>query len=343
MKSQNYEIIKRIIKKSMELKRDKKYPEAKQLLLDGLQKFPQNNFLKASLGELFLREKNFFESERLADEILHMDYENFQGLLLKGMIYYEKRYYKDALDFFLHAYSQKRTGYLSSYLVRTYLKLEQPEKALQVCQEWEEREPDNVYLKKLKARPLEALNKEEQAKKLYEEIRKDSGDGFAYREEIRLKLKDLPPEKAVRELEKIIKVKGEDESIHLHLQLARELEKLKNYREAVKHYKKVLEKEPGNPFVLKQLGFCYSRLKEYEKALECLKKAFELDPTDYYVRSSLLFCYRKLNRQTDAIKFFKKIINQNPDFKNLWGIVKKLEKEVTAANEDQGTDRSADD
>jgi tetratricopeptide (TPR) repeat protein len=54
----------------------------------------------------------------------------------------------------------------------------------------------------------------------------------------------------------------------------------KNYLQAIKLYKTVLENRPDHKASTNDLGLCYIGLKDYERALECFNKILEKEPKD---------------------------------------------------------------
>ncbi len=325
MPENQFEQVGEIVKEAVSLKKEDKLQQARQVLEAGLEDYPDHNFLKASLADLYTRLQRFQEASELAEEVLAADPGNYRGLTVKGMIAYRQRDYQEALDFFKQAYAGKKSGFIASTLIRTYLKLEKYSQALALCQEWQERKPDDVRFLKHKANVYEKMGKDKQAREIYDNyLEEEPEDKFAYKENIKLKLKDKEPAAAVRELRQLLKVGDRENNIHLHTLLAEELEKIEEYEEAVKEYKKALELKPGDQFVLKQLGFVLVEMDRREEALNYLKQAFRQDPSDYYVRSSLVSTFEKLGKYKEGIDYFKSIIKNNPSFKNLWGMVKKL-------------------
>lgn len=318
-----------IIKKVVGLKKTGDLQEAENLLIKYLDKFPRNRYLKASLADLFVRTNRLEEGVNLADEVLGEKPDDFRALMVRGEAALKENDLEAARDFFQQSYESRPEHFTATRLIRTYMKTGDLEQALSICQEWLEAEPDNTYFKKLRASIYEKMGKTDEAQKTYlEYLEEKPEDQFAYKEAIKLKIKDKSPAQAVRELRQLLKVGGRQDNAHLRTLLAGQLEKQEKYDEAVEEYKKALELEPGNAFALKQMGFCLVRAGRGEEALPHLEEGFRQDPGDFYVRSSLLSLYRKLGREGDGAKFFREVIQANPAFKKLWSFVRKLEKEA---------------
>jgi len=329
MSSSEYFRIKGVIEEVRELKRNKDYDKAGEVLERSLEEYPGNSFLQASLADLKLRQKDYQKAEELSDEILGRNPGDFRALMVKGDIFYQRRNYKGAREFFESALNQKNEPFLAGRLIKTHHRLEEFEEALSLCQRFLEKDPNNSYIKKLRAQTYEKMGKDSQAQKDYGEYleEREGQDQFAYKENIKLKLKGKDPEVKIKELKNLLKFSQGEKSFHLYNLLGKELENQKRFDEALEIYKKALEIEPGDPFVLKQAGFCLYRGGREGEALFFLEEAFKADPSDFYTRSSLLAAYKKTSEIERGIEFFKGIIQKDPSQKKLWGVIRKLSKE----------------
>jgi len=337
MSSRDFMRVKNVIDQVRDLKKGKNFSRALEILERSLEEYPGNNFLQASLADLHLRQNDPNKAESLADEILDRDPGDFRALTVKGDVFYYRRDYQQALEFFENALAQREEGFLAGKLVKTYHRLEKFSEALSICQRFLEKNPEDNYIKKLRAQTYEKMGKEDQARKDYGEyLEKEGGeDHFAYKENIKLKLKGKPPETRVKELSNLIKFSQGEKKFHLCNLLGKELEGQKKYDEAIEQYKKALEIEPGDPFVLKQAGFCLYRGGREAEALFYLEEAFKSDPEDFYTRSALLAAYKKTGEIERGIEFFKQIIQKDSSQKKLWGVIRKLSKEEEEGNDEE--------
>ncbi len=322
-----YQRVKLIVQEVVQLKKKDRSEEARSLLEEALEEFPENNFLRVSLADLLLRLNRPGEAEVLVEQVLKEDPVDYRAWLVKGDLAYQKRNYQQAGQFHQQAYQLKKDRFTAYRLINTLIKLEDYHNALSLCQEWVARETDNKYFLKQKALLHQKIGNSTAAQKILGEYLAEAPDDqFAYKEQIKLKIKGLASADAVRELSRLLQVGKRGENIHLHNLLAEQLERTGNDQEAVRQYQQALTIEPGNYFTLKKLGFCLVRLQREEEALEYLKQAFQAEPGDYYTRSSLFSLFKKLNRLEEGIEYFSEIIREKPGFNNLWGIVRKLAK-----------------
>ena len=329
MAKNEFQDVKKIVKEAVDYKNNGDYNQAEEVLQKGLDKYPENNYLKASLADLFYEKRNLDKAVILADEILEKNPDYSRALSLKGKIHFAKREYKKAKEFYEKAYQNKENSYTAFQLIKVLNKLEEYKRALKLSSKWLDKADDKTYFKKMAASIYENLAKEDKAISLYKDyLAENPEDNFAYKEMIKLKLRDKNTKKAVEELKEILEDKENNKNFHLHILLAEKLEDINKHEEAVKEYKKTLELDHHNKFALKELGFSLYKAGDYKKALPYLKEEFKSDPGDYYTRSVLMNIFKELNKEEEGIEFFKEIIDKNPGFNNLWGMIKKLSKSL---------------
>ncbi len=327
MPDNEYLNVKKVTDKAFKLKQKNNYQQAREILEDALEKYPDNNFLKTSLADLFIKDNKQQDAENLIEEVLKDDPENYQALLCKGNLAYKKREYEKALEFFQQAYTIEEKPYIASRIIYSYFKLEKYQKALNYCQQWLERTEDDSRFLKLKALIHDKMGKSEDASSLYEDyLQKKDDDDFAYKQKLKLKLKDKSPDEAIKELRQLLRLSSKKDKAELYTLLAEKLEENDEYQEAVQEYKKALELNPGDEYILKNLGFSLVKMEKRKESLKYLKQACRQDPSDYYVCSSLEASFKRLNRHQEGIEFFKEVIKENPGYKKLWGRIKKLQK-----------------
>ena len=329
MPQNEYMQVKDILSSTIELKKKNKYKEAESKLQSALKEYPDNRYLKSSLADTLTRVGKMEEALRLADEVLNQKPGDSRALIVKGNVHFYKREYEKALEFFEQAEINNNSDYLTSRIIRTKIKLEEYEDALNICQKELDEDPDNTSFQKLMGSIYEKMGENKKAAQYYDKyLDKKPEDEFAYKEKLKLKMKNKAPEKAVKELKTMLKIGDKKDNVFLHHLLAEKLEKIDKYEEAFEEYKKSLEIEPGNDFAIKQAGFSLYKMGEYERALDYLKEAFRNDPSDYYIKATLVSIFKKTGLIEEGIEFFKEIINNNQGYNKLWGTVKKLSKEL---------------
>lgn len=329
MKSHPQDKIKAVVNEVVELKKNKEYQQAEQLLESALTSYQDHDFLKASLADLYLRQNKLLPAEEIADNMLEKNPVDYRALMIKGDLAIKHRRYKKGLEFYQLAFKQNDKDYLAHKIIKTYLALEEYNKALNLCQTLIEKKGSQPAYLKLKAGILKKMGSEKEAQAIYEQyLKQDIDDEFAYQENIKLKLKDKSPKDQLRELRNILKFAKGERKFYLASLLGQKLQQQKEYAQAITEYKNALSVKSGDSFVIKQLGFCYNHLQQKEEARFYLEEACKIDPLDFYVRAALLKVYESLDRVEEGIEFFTALIKENPSLRNLWGDVHKLSKKV---------------
>ena len=325
MSESEFEQVQKIVRKAVKLKRNDELDRARRELEEGLERYPANNFLRASLADLLYRQRQLNRAEKLARDILAEEPDSGRALMVLGNIAYSKRNYEEAHEHFRAAHRNQDNVYSAQRLIRTLMKLERFEKAQELLETWLEKEPDHEYLQKLAASLYEKLGDDDRAEKFYRQHLEESPDDqFAFKEQIKLKLKDKKPAKAVEELENLLRVKKHSQNPHLQALLGELREEMEDLSGAAEAYRRSLELEPDNHYTRQRLGQCLYKDGRYGDALPHLKEAFRQDPGDYYTRSMLMKIFQSLELYEEGGDYFQEIIRDNPGFENLYGMIKKL-------------------
>ncbi|MFW6386687.1 MAG: tetratricopeptide repeat protein [Bacillota bacterium] len=328
-----YQEVKSLVNRAVELKKEHKYEEALELLREGREEYPDNNYLLSSLADTYFRLNRLGRAEELARNILAEDPEDHNALAVRGNIAYKKLDYDTAVDFFRRAYRVNRSPYLASRLIRSLLKKGEPEVALDLCQEWLEENPDDRRFRRLKAEIYEKMDRGEEAEELFADYLQEEEDDFALREKLKLRLKGKSPEAAARELKNLLRLEKYGNNVHLHTLLAEKLKEQEKYAEAAEVYREALKLEPEDEFIRKNLGLTLHKAGEEEEALQYLREAFREEPGDYYLRTTLQYLFRSLERYREGMEYFRELIDET-GLNNLWGAYKKLEKELKKDEQD---------
>jgi len=90
----------------------------------------------------------------------------------------------------------------------------------------------------------------------------------------------------------------------------------RDYKEALKIYRKALRLEPANALVHSRIGVTKIALNDHEDAERELKRAIQLDPKDDVVHCNLGFLYNKLNRHRDAERELAEAVRLKPNLVN---------------------------
>lgn len=214
-------------------------------------------------------------------------------------------------------------------LVKLYLKQKRREEALaQIKSTLKE----IGYERDLIINQAELLNKmgrkDEAVEAIKEVIREDPKDEFAYTQLIKFRLEEKSARGISLELETLLSIPSMAENAGLRTLLAKAYKEAGLFEEALGEYQAAVKLSPDNLFIRKQLGFCLSKMKDYEGVIPVMKECFIADPEDYYVTNTLFTAYRRTSRLNEALELVLETIIRHPDQKKLWGLKKKVEKEI---------------
>ncbi len=331
---EEYQQVKKITAEARKLKQEKKYSQARQLLQEGLENYPENIYLKTSLGDLLVRMNQIARARELSREVLQEKPEDDRALTVLGNAAYRSREFEEAREYFQAAYQQKESGYLAFRLINVLNKMGKYQEAEELAREWYNK-TGKAKFKKLLGNALEKQGKYGEAEKYIADYLKEKPeDDFAYRQKIKLKLEKLEPEKAVQELRKLLNIGGGQDKQELKLLLGQKLKEAGRMEEAVDVFQSFLADNPENLFARKLLGFALYKQREYDKSLPHLKEVLKEDPNDYYTRNTLEAAFRKAEKQREGMNFFQELI-QETGLKKYWSAVNKLAREVEAENNEQ--------
>lgn len=170
--------------------------------------------------------------------------------------------------------------------------------------------------------------KDEAAECFKKVIKEDPKDEFAYSRLIKLRLEEKNAEEIGSELKTLLSIPSKAENASLRILLAGAYKEAGKFEEALREYQAAVRLNPDNLFIRKQLGFCLSKMKDYEGVIPVMKECFIANPEDHYVTTTLLGAYRKTSRLKEALELVSEVIARYPGKKKLWGIRKKIEKEI---------------
>lgn len=326
------------------LKEQGKYDEASEVIRQGLEKNPQDSFLKTSLADLYLRQGRFTEGRILAEEVLAQDPRHPQALSVLGDLFLKGHAPQKALECYRQALNRDPRPYLILKAARALKEMGRLNEALDELEKVLVVHPENLSMLKEKALVLNRLKKFDQALEVFEKIhRVYPHDPFVEKEILRLRSRSRPEAQVLKELKIVVGMESKKEDAQVHGLLALKLKGSGQVREAAAEYRRASDLEPKNPFFLKQEGFCHYRLGEYGPAVLRLSEAFQKDPTDYYVRRALEKSFEALGDLPGWLGLLEDVFSQHPEQKSLLGTITKVRKktglELTKDSPDRPPDR----
>jgi len=125
-------------------------------------------------------------------------------------------------------------------------------------------------------------------------------------------------EKEFRILKRMEKKYPKEKKVHHYLGNIYSNKKLLN--EALENYKKALELDPNDGFVMNLIADVYLEWGDYEKGIEYLENYAAISPGDANPLDSMAWVYLGMGKLDEAIAKWKEALEAKPDFFTGWGI-----------------------
>ena len=253
-----------------------------------------------------------------------------QALSVLGDLFLKQHSPQQALDCYHQAFLRDSRPYLILKMARALKEMRQFDKAIQELERVLVVNPGNLSFLKEKAILLNRMKKFDQALETFEKIKEISTeDPFVQKEILRLRSRSRPETQVLKELQAVVGMDSKKDNAQMHGLLAQKLKGAGLVREAAAEYRAASTLEPGNPYFLKQQGFCHYRDRNYDEAIHCLDEAFRGDPSDYIVLKTLEKCYEAQGRMKEFLDLLQEALQQHPEQTRLLGTIKKVRKKLT--------------
>ncbi len=307
-------------------------PEAELKLREALE---QDHFspplvvlIKADLADVLLRQRKSKEAEGLTLEVLEQSPQNVRALTVLGLAALKRGEYEEAVENLQQSCRLEPNPYRYGRLARAFELQGHLERALDLLKQALEEYPDDRFLLK----QYTTLQKKSEGAAgndgggLLSRLADEEEDSLPYAEALRQRLEQLPPEKALEQLQKIMRVGKRKENPHLYVFQGDLLRLLEKELEAAKAYRRAFDLNPEELYALTQEAFCYRRAGEKEKAWPLLKLLLSRDPGQVTVKSALLKDAAELEKGQEALDFLEGLLQEHPHRKELYGLLNKLRK-----------------
>ena len=119
-------------------------------------------------------------------------------------------------------------------------------------------------------------------------------------------------ERAKQEQEKAQKQKQASTEVKANFDTGLQLAQQGKYDEAVAEYKKALEKDPEQPYILANMADALGRLNKNDEALATYQKAISLKPEDASFYTNMGVLLGKMNKTAESQEAFKKAASLSP-------------------------------
>ena len=98
------------------------------------------------------------------------------------------------------------------------------------------------------------------------------------------------------------------------LEIGRSLVGAGRYGEAIRIYRKVIQREPDHVHSLDVLGFLYYMTNDFETALQMCERSLAVDADSFYAQKGYGLCLVKAGRIEDGLAALHRSIELNPDY-----------------------------
>lgn len=308
--------------------------EAEEQALEGLRSFPDSAELLALAAGVERRLKKLDEARSLLDRARRLEPFHEAVLSESAELAFEARDFEEAVKRYRELVDRRPNRYHYSRLVMAKSKLGASAEAAATARAALEIFPDDPWLLRGLAAAEAKEGRISEAVSTYEKLLSiEPNDRFAYKELMRLKTEGESPEDAAAALKGLMRTGGRDKNPHLKTLAADRLRKAGKLLEAAQEYEAALALEPGNSYVLAQLGFLQKKLDREGDAVETLARAFVANPSDPYVRKSLESLLKKRNQLQRFFELVSHALSLHPEVKSLHGIRKRLERVIKEQNQ----------
>lgn len=322
-----------------------------------------------NLAQSYISMKDYSEALKNLESALKLTPNNRNIWALMGDVYNSTGKHKDAVD--LYGKANEISEHANTYHAMgwiLYNRLKDRKKALEMYKKAIELDPNHqntwvdmgviyhnlnnfdeaksCYEACLKIDPNHAITLRNIGL-LYENLKKDNKTAISYYQKaLKANPNYVAPRKNLMRLKSSKKETAEDWNSEGEVYFEQ-----KKYKEALKHFKKANELNPGerlywhnvgkayhwlgkNKDAIKyfekanaisphfdtylHMGWAYRNLKKYEKALECYNKADKEQPYNYLVRNGIGIIYLRQGDFLTAHGYFERVTEIKPDYVNGW-------------------------
>jgi len=175
---------------------------------------------------------------------------------------------------------------------------------------------------------IERASGDEQAAQhhIEEAARRAPDDAYIYKEMIATRAKGKG-DRAVDELERLLKIPSQAKNPHLHDELARLRSDARDHSGAVDAARRALELDPASRRFRQRLGHALVRAKQDDEAVEIFELGLADDPENPTLHRSYIAAQRRRHRLDDAQAFYHRLLDERPDAKKLHGWLRRLARE----------------
>ena len=307
-----------------ELIRLKKFSEAEKILNELIAEYPGDEYVKGALFDVYLKKGTYDKAQKIIDTILKKDPENYFFLSRKGDLLVAMNKHQEALKIFNHLYNSQKDPHVGWRLANGYYRLKKYDKAEYFFDQAIPKLYDKPELIFLGFLIKKALKKYDKAQDLIDSAINHSDQPQQYisqKMQFQTELKGI----SAQQWEKSIKYSTSKNEPFVLKELAEKFLKESKFEKAEKYYKEILKFE-NNLFYKSRLGYVYYKWKKYDLALSIF---LEMPLKNFLIPSFIAMVIKsaqQTGQEQKVIEHLRDLLEKNPNAKQLWGAIKKLDK-----------------
>lgn len=280
-----------IIRKALQLKREKKYDQAFSTFEEFMEKFPteKTDFCLSNMAHIQYLKGNYPKSEQLAKSALQYNSRNWFSLGILGEIALKQNQAGDALQLFEEAHHiQPADQYLITRLAKIFQQQNRIQKAFDLLNRSILEFPDESRLHECLGDLFKSQMEMEKARASYQKaIELKSDNHYAFRQWIATMEAEKSKSEILGEIQKLLKLPSQKENPFLQDYYSQLLKQLGRVNESTAHLESSMQADPRSLFRKTRLAANYNQLHKYQDVISLLEPEYKHGVVDLYLFQNL--------------------------------------------------------
>lgn len=271
--------------------------------------------LQARYGliRLAFAERDFDEAGRQVDQVLSQKKDDFQGLVYKAELEFDRGAPEQAIEFYKRALALRNSLFVRLGMVRAYLVTGKIAEAEAQLLQLDKIAPDNLIARYLRAVVAKQRNDLSTAKELLLEVVSKAPDYYPGQLLLGSVQYDLGEyEQSATQLTHYLA--NNSDQVPAKKLLAQTYLKLRDEQRAIELLESAAVTDPTDPQLMAMLGSLYANRREYAKSEDYYRKALELKPGEKEIETRLALNRWASGDQDQAIAELSAIVASDKDY-----------------------------
>ncbi|MCI0514506.1 tetratricopeptide repeat protein [candidate division KSB1 bacterium] len=316
------------IEAARQLKRERKYTQAYQMLEDLLDNFKieRIDFLYSNMAHIKYLLGQYEVALRLAEQALHENPKNWFALSILGELALKQNQVQEAQQFFEEAHHLRPNDiFLLKRLLKTYAQMGKCADAFSLVKDALLRHPEASELFLALGDLYRATGEMEQAREQYlKAVQLDSKNHYAFRQWIATMEGDKSRSEILAEIEKLMKVPSQQNNPFLRDYYSQLLKATGQFTAAVAQLERTIEMAPGSLYRRTQLAHSYNQLTKFEQTVALLEPVYQQGVVDQYLYYELAVAYLGVGQKQTARNLLVVALQNFPNVQSLRKLLIKL-------------------